>query len=57
MMFGPLMITEGIVSAVHTLNISGRQEIEAAIRQKMGGVWLALTLEQYAKLSRRGGDR
>ena len=40
-----------------TLNISGRQEIEAAIRQKMGGVWLALTLEQYAKLSRRGGDR
>jgi hypothetical protein len=36
-----------------TLNISGRQEIEAAIRKKMGGAWLDLTAEQYAKLSRR----
>ena len=33
-----------------TLNISGRQEIENAIRKKRGGVWLELTLEQYAKL-------
>jgi hypothetical protein len=33
-----------------TLNISGRQEIEAAIRKKRGGVWLDLTPEQYAKL-------
>ena len=33
-----------------TLNISGRQEIEDAIRKKRGGVWLELTLEQYAKL-------
>ena len=33
-----------------TLNISGRQEIEDAIRKKRGGVWLELTAEQYAKL-------
>ena len=33
-----------------TLNISGRQEIEEAIRKKRGGVWLELTPEQYAKL-------
>lgn len=33
-----------------TLNISGRQEIENAIRKKRGGVWLELTSEQYAKL-------
>jgi len=33
-----------------TLNISGRQEIEAAMRKKSGGVWLDLTREQYAKL-------
>src|SRR6516162_5856029 len=33
-----------------TLNISGRQEIEDAIRKKGGGVWLELTPEQYAKL-------
>ena len=33
-----------------TLNISGRQEIEDAIRKKRGGVWLELTPEQYAKL-------
>lgn len=32
------------------LNISGRQEIEEAIRKKRGGVWLELTREQYAKL-------
>lgn len=35
-----------------TLNISGRQEIEAAIRKKTGGAWLDLTREQYAKLLR-----
>ena len=33
-----------------TLNISGRQEIEDAIRKGRGGVWLDLTLEQYMKL-------
>jgi len=33
-----------------TLNISGRQEIEAAIRKKSGGVWLELTPEKYSKL-------
>jgi hypothetical protein len=33
-----------------TLNISGRQEIEEAIRKKGGGVWLELTPEQYGKL-------
>lgn len=33
-----------------TLNISGRREIEEAIRKKRGGVWLELTPEQYAKL-------
>ena len=33
-----------------TLNISGRQEIEEAIRKKRGGVWLELTPDQYAKL-------
>ena len=33
-----------------TLNISGRQEIEDAIRKKRGGVWLELTPEQHAKL-------
>jgi hypothetical protein len=33
-----------------TLNISGCQEIEEAIRKKRGGVWLELTPEQYAKL-------
>lgn len=34
----------------YTLNIAGRREIEDAIRQKKGGVWLDLTAEQYAKL-------
>ena len=29
-----------------TLNTSGRQEIEEAIRKKRGGVWLELTPEQ-----------
>jgi len=33
-----------------TLNICGRLEIQDAIRKKRGGVWLELTLEQYAKL-------
>lgn len=33
-----------------TLDISGRQEIEEAIRKKRGGVWLELTPDQYAKL-------
>jgi hypothetical protein len=35
-----------------TLNISGRQELEEAIRRKRGGIWLELTPEQYAKLRR-----
>ena len=38
-----------------TLNISGRQEIEEAIRKKGGGVWLELTPEQYAKLRQPAG--
>ena len=42
---------------VFTLNISGRQEIESAIRKKAGGAWLDLTAEQYAKLSRDPGHR
>lgn len=33
-----------------TLNISGRREIEEAIRKRRGGIWLELTPEQYAKL-------
>jgi hypothetical protein len=33
-----------------TLNIAGRQEIEAAIRKGVGGMWLDLTPEQYARL-------
>jgi hypothetical protein len=33
-----------------TLNISGRQELEEAIRRKRGGIWLELTPEQYEKL-------
>jgi hypothetical protein len=33
-----------------TLNISGRQELEEKIRKGIGGVWLELTPEQYAKL-------
>jgi hypothetical protein len=33
-----------------TLNISGRQEIQEAIRRRRGGIWLELTPEQYAKL-------
>ncbi len=37
-----------------TLNISGRQEIEEAIRKKRGGVWLELTPDQYAKLRQPG---
>ena len=37
-----------------TLNISGRQEIEEAIRKKCGGVWLELTPEQYTKLRTHG---
>ena len=37
-------------TAENTLNISGRQEIEEAIRKKRGGVWLELTPDQYAKL-------
>jgi len=38
-----------------TLNIAGRQELEAALRKGVGGIWLALTQEQYAKL--RSTDR
>lgn len=33
-----------------TLNISGRQELQAKIRKGNGGVWLELTPGQYAKL-------
>ena len=33
-----------------TPNISGRQELEEAIRRKHGGIWLELTPEQYEKL-------
>jgi hypothetical protein len=33
-----------------TLNIAGRQELEEAIRKGVGGIWLDLTPEQYAKL-------
>ena len=33
-----------------TLNISGQQELEEAIRRKRGGIWLELTPEQYEKL-------
>ena len=33
-----------------TLNITGRQEIEEAIRKRRGGIWLELTPDQYAKL-------
>ena len=40
-----------------TLNISGRQEIEEAIRKKRGGVWLELTPDQYAKLRRPGESK
>jgi len=33
-----------------TLNIAGRQELEEAIRKGVGGIWIDLTPEQYAKL-------
>ena len=33
-----------------TLNIAGRQEIEETLRKGVGGIWLDLTAEQYAKL-------
>ncbi|HEX8796975.1 MAG TPA: hypothetical protein VF772_00105 [Terriglobales bacterium] len=33
-----------------TLNIAGRQELEAALRKGVGGIWLDVTREQYAKL-------
>jgi len=33
-----------------TLNIAGRQEIEEALRRGVGGIWLDLTPQQYAKL-------
>ena len=33
-----------------TLNIAGRQELEAALRKGVGGIWLDLTREQHAKL-------
>jgi hypothetical protein len=35
-----------------TLNISGRQELEEAIRRRRGGIWLEFTPEQYEKLRR-----
>jgi hypothetical protein len=34
------------------LNITGRQEIEEALRKKQGGIWLELTEKQYEKLRR-----
>jgi hypothetical protein len=36
----------------YTLNISGRRELEEKIRKGTGGVWLELTREQYAKLTK-----
>lgn len=33
-----------------TLNITGRQELQEAIRKGVGGIWLELTPEQYEKL-------
>ncbi len=33
-----------------TLNIAGRQELQEAIRKGVGGIWLEVTPEQYAKL-------
>ena len=33
-----------------TLNAAGRQELHEKIRKGNGGIWLELTLEQYAKL-------
>jgi hypothetical protein len=30
-----------------TLNIAGRQELEAALRKGVGGIWLDLRLDQY----------
>jgi hypothetical protein len=35
-----------------TLNIAGREEIEAAIRKGVGEIWLELTPEQYVKLQK-----
>jgi hypothetical protein len=32
------------------MNIAGRQELQEAIRKGVGGIWLELTPEQYAKL-------
>jgi hypothetical protein len=33
-----------------TLNIAGLQELQEGIRKGVGGIWLELTPEQYAKL-------
>ena len=38
-----------------TLNIAGRKELEAALRKGVGGIWLDLRPDQYAKL--RSTDR
>ena len=38
-----------------TLNIAGRQELEAALRKGVGGIWLDLTPKQYRSL--RSDDR
>ena len=35
-----------------TLDIAGRRELQEAIRKGVGGIWLELTPEQYAKLQR-----
>jgi hypothetical protein len=37
-----------------TLNIAGRKELEAALRKGVGGIWLDLRPEQYAKLRSAG---
>jgi len=50
MLSDELKLFELVKRGGFTLNISGRQEIEAAIRKKSGGVWLELTPEKYSKL-------
>ena len=40
-----------------TLNIAGRQELEAALRKGAGGIWRDLTPAQYAKLRSKDGRK
>jgi hypothetical protein len=40
-----------------TLNITGRQELEAVLRKGAGGIWLDLTPAQYAKLRSKDGRK